>query len=171
MEFKAGFSPRPHASHAIFDFDGTLSGLRHGWPELMCEVFLPYYPMRPDESKVEVRRELLTENSFHQWPACHRAGGKIRATCSRPTGKRPRATLGFASAECQDRLDENHCRTFGKEILQKRADAPMSLSCLGARTMLSILHQRGIKLSVLSGTLECRVKEESGTPHGLGPLL
>ena len=26
-------------THVVFDFDGTLSWLRHGWPELMLEVF------------------------------------------------------------------------------------------------------------------------------------
>ena len=33
VEFGVGFLPRPHASHAVFDFDGTLSWLRHGWPQ------------------------------------------------------------------------------------------------------------------------------------------
>src|ERR1039458_3337675 len=61
VEFLAGFSPRPRLSHAVFDFDGTLSWLLHGWPELMCQVFLPYYPMRSNESEAEVRRELLAE--------------------------------------------------------------------------------------------------------------
>src|ERR1700733_4512960 len=61
IKFRAGFAPRPRLSHAVFDFDGTLSWLRHGWPELMCRVFLPYYPLRPDESAAEVRRELLAE--------------------------------------------------------------------------------------------------------------
>src|SRR5580693_6761849 len=61
VEFKDGFAPRPRLRVAVFDFDGTLSWLRHGWPELMCQVFLPYYPMRPDESLPEVRRELVAE--------------------------------------------------------------------------------------------------------------
>ena len=39
-----GFSPRPAISHVVFDFDGTLSWLRHGWPELMAGLFLKHIP-------------------------------------------------------------------------------------------------------------------------------
>jgi phosphoglycolate phosphatase len=157
VEFQAGFSPRPHASHAIFDFDGTLSWLRHGWPELMCEVFLPYYPMRPDESKAGVRRELVTEIlSANGQPAIVQVEKFVQRVQDRLANvPAPRVLL----QQYQDRLDEIIAERSEK-ISQKRARAD-DFVVFGARTMLSILHQRGMKLSVLSGTLECRVKEEA----------
>ena len=38
--------PRPQISHVIFDFDGTLSWLRHGWPEMMASIFLNRLPSK-----------------------------------------------------------------------------------------------------------------------------
>ncbi|HZR16697.1 MAG TPA: HAD family hydrolase [Verrucomicrobiae bacterium] len=43
-ELVAGISPRPGISHVVFDFDGTISWLRHGWPELMAGLFLEQIP-------------------------------------------------------------------------------------------------------------------------------
>jgi hypothetical protein len=39
VEIKPSFSPHPQISHVVFDFDGTLSWLRHSWPEIMYELF------------------------------------------------------------------------------------------------------------------------------------
>ncbi len=38
VAFQPSYRPRPRVSHVVFDFDGTLSWLRHGWPEMMVEV-------------------------------------------------------------------------------------------------------------------------------------
>src|SRR3954453_14073956 len=58
VEFGAAFAARPQISHVIFDWDGTLSWLRHGWPELMAGLFLPHLPEVPGES-AEARHDLL----------------------------------------------------------------------------------------------------------------
>jgi phosphoglycolate phosphatase len=39
IEFSASFAPRPRISHVLFDFDGTLSLIRQGWPEVMMPMF------------------------------------------------------------------------------------------------------------------------------------
>jgi phosphoglycolate phosphatase-like HAD superfamily hydrolase len=157
VEFRAGFSPRPRLSLAVFDFDGTLSWLRHGWPELMCQVFLPYYPMRPDESPAEVRRELVAE---------------ILSTNGRPTMvqmkkfvERVQARHAKAPApeellqQYQGRLDQVIAER-SEMILRQKARAD-DFVVFGARILLDFLQQRGIKLFVLSGTLEDRVKQEA----------
>ena len=38
------FSPRPGISHVLFDFDGTLSLIRQGWPEVMVPMFTEVLP-------------------------------------------------------------------------------------------------------------------------------
>src|SRR5881227_2289343 len=58
VEFAAVFAPRPAISHVIFDFDGTLSLIREGWPEVMVPMFVEFLPALPGETE-EARRALL----------------------------------------------------------------------------------------------------------------
>ena len=44
VEFTPGFRPRPGVSHVLFDFDGTLSLIREGWPEVMLPMFEEMLP-------------------------------------------------------------------------------------------------------------------------------
>jgi phosphoglycolate phosphatase-like HAD superfamily hydrolase len=161
VEFRAGFAPRPRLRLAVFDFDGTLSWLRHGWPELMCQVFLPYYPMRPDGSPAEVRRELVAE---------------ILSTNGRPSivqmqtfAKRVQARHAKAPApeellrQYQGRLDQVIAER-SEMILRQKARAD-DFVVFGARIMLDLLQRRGVKLYILSGTLEERVKQEANLLH------
>ena len=61
VEFAATFAPRPGISHVLFDFDGTLSLIRQGWPEVMVPMFAEFIPARPGESE-EARRTLAFED-------------------------------------------------------------------------------------------------------------
>jgi len=157
VEFRAGFSPRPRLSLAVFDFDGTLSWLRHGWPELMCEVFLPYYPMRPNESLAEVRRELVAEilstNGLPSIAQMKKFVERVQARHAKAPA--PEELL----QQYQGRLDQISADR-SEMILRQQARAD-EFVVFGARTMLDLLQQRGIKLFVLSGTLEDRVKQEA----------
>ena len=38
------FAPRPGISHVLFDFDGTLSLIRQGWPDVMVPMFTEVLP-------------------------------------------------------------------------------------------------------------------------------
>src|SRR3954468_23616374 len=60
-EFSPGFTARPSVSHVVFDFDGTLSWLRHGWPEIMCNLFQENFPAKRGESDAAIHELLLTE--------------------------------------------------------------------------------------------------------------
>ena len=44
VEFAPGFARRPTVSHVLFDFDGTLSLIRQGWPEIMTPMFAEMLP-------------------------------------------------------------------------------------------------------------------------------
>ena len=61
VKFSSGFSPRPQISHAVFDFDGTLSWLRHGWPEIMVQLFLEHLPGQTGESDRGLHELLLND--------------------------------------------------------------------------------------------------------------
>src|ERR1700722_1141411 len=157
VEFRAGFSPRPRLRLAVFDFDGTLSWLRHGWPELMCQVFLPYYPMRPDESLAEVRQvlgaEILSANGRPSIVQMQNFVKRVQARHAKCPA--PEELLH----QYQSRLDQVIVER-SETILRKSTSAD-EFVVFGARAMLELLQQRGVKLYVLSGTLEDRVKQEA----------
>jgi phosphoglycolate phosphatase-like HAD superfamily hydrolase len=157
MELRPGFSPHPRATHVVFDFDGTLSWLRHGWPETMCEIFLRYYPRRADESESEVRQELVAEIlSTNGQPSIVQMEKFVQRAHTRqakvPT---PRELL----QQYQDRLDQMIAQR-SESVSRKQAHAD-EFVVWGARAMLDLLQERGLQLTVLSGTLESRVKEEA----------
>src|SRR5437667_205200 len=56
VEFSPRFAPRARISHVLFDFDGTLSLIRQGWPEVMLPMFLA---SGTDEQFVKQEAELL----------------------------------------------------------------------------------------------------------------
>src|SRR2546425_9127593 len=61
VEFAPSFAPRPQISHVLFDFDGTLSLIREGWPEVMLPMFVEFVPPLPDETEA-ARRALLYDD-------------------------------------------------------------------------------------------------------------
>src|SRR5688500_8373158 len=61
IEFAATFAPRPAISHVLFDFDGTLSLIREGCPEVMVPMFVEMLPALPGERE-EARRALLYDD-------------------------------------------------------------------------------------------------------------
>src|SRR5882762_239998 len=61
VEFAPGFRPRPKISHVLFDFDGTLSLIRQGWPEVMVPMFVEMLPPLPDETEA-ARRQLCYDD-------------------------------------------------------------------------------------------------------------
>src|ERR1043165_7366970 len=61
VEFAPGFQPRPQVSHVSFDFDGTLSLIREGWPEVMVPMFVEFLPPIAGEDEV-ARRRLLYDD-------------------------------------------------------------------------------------------------------------
>ena len=52
--------PRPEITHVVFDFDGTLSWVRHGWPAIMRSVFACHWKSLPDET--EEQRDALFDS-------------------------------------------------------------------------------------------------------------
>src|SRR4051794_12966404 len=61
VDFAPHFRPRPELSHVLFDFDGTLSLVRQGWPDVMVPMFVEVLPAVDGETE-EDRRRLAFED-------------------------------------------------------------------------------------------------------------
>ncbi len=157
VEFSAGFAPRPNISHVLFDFDGTLSLIREGWPEVMLPLFVELLPDRPGES-AEAKRALLYDDIM-------RLNGKQTiyqmiqlAERIRERGGQPQDPLWYKK-EYLRRLDARiRSRLDG---LRHGALRPDDLLVYGARPVLENLRRRNLPLYLASGTDEVFVKEEA----------
>lgn len=156
IEICPGFAPRPGLTHAVFDFDGTLSLIRHGWPDIMLGMFLEMLPPRAGEDPAALRAELMREIiSFNGRQTIHQMvrfagrvgerGGQVRE---------PQCYL----AEYTLRLE----RDIAARSQRIRDGAgPDGFVVPGARALLERLRDRGLKLYILSSTLERFVKQEA----------
>jgi phosphoglycolate phosphatase-like HAD superfamily hydrolase len=157
VEFAPAFAPRPHVSHVLFDFDGTLSLIREGWPAVMVPMFVEMLPRRADESDTDLHR-LMTDDIM-------RLNGKQTiyqmiqlAERVRERGGTPREPLWYKH-EYLRRLEERiRARTDG---LRSGAVRPDDLLVHGARALLEDLLRRGFTLYLASGTDEIFVKREA----------
>lgn len=61
VQFAPAFQPPRRVSHVLFDFDGTLSLLREGWPEIMTPMFAEMLPPLPGETDA-ARRQLCLDD-------------------------------------------------------------------------------------------------------------
>jgi phosphoglycolate phosphatase len=157
VEFAPGFVPRPGISHVLFDFDGTLSLIREGWPEVMVPMFVELLPPLPEESE-EARRRLCFDDIM-------RLNGKQTiyqmiqlAERIQKRGGQPKDPLWYKH-EYLRRLDG---RIRGRvEGLRRGAQRPDDLLVFGARALLESLQRRGLPLYLASGTDEVYVKQEA----------
>jgi phosphoglycolate phosphatase-like HAD superfamily hydrolase len=157
VELRADFSPRPGITHVLFDFDGTLSLIREGWPAVMAPMFVEMLPPLPAETE-EARRQLCLDDIM-------RLNGKQTiyqmiqlAARIQERGGIPRDPLWYKH-EYLRRLEIR----IAHRIEALRADAADKDKFLvfGARPLLEMLRQRGLSLCLASGTDEDRVKAEA----------
>jgi phosphoglycolate phosphatase len=157
VEFAPAFAPRPQTSHVLFDFDGTISLIREGWPEIMAPMFVEMLPALPHESD-ETRRKLCFEDIM-------RLNGKqtiyqmIQLTDRiKERGGVPREPLWYKH-EYLRRLEKRiRHRTDGLRRGELKAD---DLLVYGTRALLEALQARGLTLYLASGTDEQFVKAEA----------
>jgi len=151
--------PRPGITHVIFDFDGTLSWLRHGWPELMAGLFLKHVPLSDLTltARSQVHDQLLSDilslngkSSIFQMEKC--------ASRVRQHGG-PELLPEEMLSQYSDALEKTirHRKTAISEGRAHRDDFVV----YGARALLEQLQHRELVLIILSGTVEHQVKEEA----------
>ncbi len=170
VEFAEGFRPRPGISHVLFDFDGTLSLIREGWPEVMVPMFVEMLPARPGESEAD-RRQLCLDDIM-------RLNGKQTiyqmiqlAERVRERGGTPQEPLWYK----HEYLRRLELRIAARKdgILAGRV-RPDELLVHGTRTLLETLKSHGLRLYLASGTDEQFVKQEAELlqiNHFFGPHI
>ncbi|MDR3620702.1 MAG: HAD hydrolase-like protein [Paludisphaera borealis] len=164
------FAPRPTISHVLFDFDGTLSLIRQGWPDVMVPMFTEMLPAVDGEADDD-RRRLAFEDIM-------RLNGKQTiyqmiqlADRIRERGGEPREPLWYKH-EYLRRLDLRiNDRTEG---LRNGTVKPEAHLVHEARSLLDDLVRRGLPMYLASGTDEPFVKREAellGLTHYFGPHI
>ena len=157
IEFSTGFAPRPNISHVLFDFDGTLSLIRQGWPEVMVPMFAELLPAVPGESE-QARQQLCFDDIM-------RLNGKQTiyqmiqlADRIRERGGTPREPLEYKheylrrlDARIKHRLEGIRNGTIKRDDLLVHA----------ARPLMDSLAHRGLPMYLASGTDEMFVKQEA----------
>jgi phosphoglycolate phosphatase len=157
IEFAPGFAPRRGISHVLLDFDGTLSLIRQGWPEVMVPMFVEMLPSVRGESE-EAKRNLLYDDIM-------RLNGKQTiyqmiqlAERIRERGGQSREPLWYKK-EYLRRLDE---RIESRRVeLRSGRIKPDDLLLFGSRKLLENLRARNLTLYLASGTDEPFVKQEA----------
>ncbi|MBI5773025.1 MAG: HAD family hydrolase [Verrucomicrobia bacterium] len=157
VELRPSFAPRPEISHVVFDFDGTLSWLRHGWPEVMVRVFRPHFPAQPGESEGVIHDLLMNLIvSLNGRPTIFQTLRFAELVKERGGASPDGETL---RQEYQHRLDEAIAeRTKNIHSGKSTSDAYV---VHGARFVLDKLRRAGITPVILSSTVEERVREEA----------
>src|SRR5262249_36390805 len=157
VEFATQFAPRPQITHVVFDFDGTLSWLRHGWPQIMATLFRAHIPLKPGESEDVLQKKLLAD---------------ILSLNGKPSIFQMRCCAELAEARGAPRPDpeellkaylQNLDAAIARRVRKiSRGDAgPDAYVVHGARALLENLRRRGLTLVILSGTAEPKVREET----------
>ena len=148
VELRPDLAPRPGMSHVLFDFDGTLSLIREGWPEVMAPMFAEMLPRVQGESDTDVHRLLYDD--------IMRLNGKQTiyqmiqfAERVQERGGESRDPLWYKT-EYLRRLDQ---RISGRIALLRGGSLRQDeLLVFGARPMLENLLRRGLTLYLASGT-------------------
>jgi len=150
----------------LFDFDGTLSLIRQGWPEIMTPMFTEMLPPLPGESEAD-RAQLCLDDIM-------RLNGKQTiyqmiqlAERIRERGGEPKDPLWYKH-EYLRRLNERIAQRL--EGLKSGTLKTDDWLVYGARRLLTELQARGLPMYLASGTDEPFVKNEAAL-LGLTPFF
>ncbi len=154
---RPSFAPRPTISHVLFDFDGTLSLIRQGWPDVMVPMFTELLPPVDGETDEDRRRQAFEDimqlNGKQTIYQMMRLADRIRER-----GGEPREPLWYKH-EYLRRLDLRiNARTEGLANGSIPAEDHLVYN---ARALLDDLVRRGLSLYLASGTDEPFVKREA----------
>jgi phosphoglycolate phosphatase-like HAD superfamily hydrolase len=157
VEFAPDFEARPGITHVLFDFDGTLSLIREGWPEVMLGMFTEMLAPRADESPERLKQMLFDDmmklNGKQTIYQMIQFAERIRERGGSPEDplEYKREYLRRLETKIQNRI----------ERLRSGAAKPDDHLLHGSRALLENLRQRGLNLYLASGTDEPFVKRES----------
>jgi phosphoglycolate phosphatase len=167
---RPSFAPRPGISHVVFDFDGTLSLIRQGWPDVMVPMFTEVLPRLEGETAEDLRalafEDIMRLNGKQTIYQMMQLADRIRER-----GGSPREPLWYKH-EYLRRLEVR----IGERIagLQDGSISREFLLVHGSTSLLYDLKSRGLRLYLASGTDEPFVKREAellGLTSYFGPHI
>jgi len=167
VEITPQFKPRSNIEHVVFDFDGTLSLIREGWPDVMVPMFEEMLPSAEGDTTEEVRKMLLddimTLNGKQTIYQMIRFADRVTERGGAP--KEPLEYKHEYLRRLEQRIDTR------LEGLRSGAISPEAFLLHGSFQLLDGLKERGVNLYLASGTDESFVKREVellGVAHYFG---
>jgi phosphoglycolate phosphatase-like HAD superfamily hydrolase len=148
--------PRPEITHVVFDFDGTLSWVRHGWPEIMQSVFTRHWVGLESESLAQ--RDSIFNSiiiGMNGRPTILQMERFARVLAGRGLNIDPEVLR----AEYQARLDLEIQQRLA--LIRSNHTPKDAFVVHGGRLLLEWLNRQSLELIVLSSTIEHRVREEA----------
>jgi phosphoglycolate phosphatase len=147
--------PRGRFRAVLFDFDGTLSLLREGWPAVMTEMMLAELRgLGPAEQSADLVNEIVV--GLNGRPTIVQM--QALAAAVEQSGGRPAAPADYA-AGYQERL-LRLIRGRYEDIRSGRV-MPAAWAVPGSYALLDDLRKRGLTLVLASGTEVTHVRRES----------
>lgn len=157
VEFSPHFKKRQSIQYVVFDFDGTLSLVREGWPAVMLPMFVEMLPHQSDDTEESVQKMLLDDimklNGKQTIYQMMQLAERIKER-----GGSPKEPLWYKH-EYLRRLDLR-IQNRKEAILSGEIQADEHV-VYGARHMLELLTSKGLPVYLASGTDEPFVKEEA----------
>ena len=153
--------------HVLFDFDGTLSLIREGWPEVMVPMMVEaLLATGTGESPEALRRHchdfVMRLNGKQTIYQMIHLAGEVRARGGVP--REPAEYKREYHARLMERIEAR------REALRDGRASPRDHLVPGALEMLSTLRDRGLPMYLASGTDEQYVAEEAAL-LGLTPFF
>ncbi|MDG2213529.1 MAG: HAD family hydrolase [Verrucomicrobiota bacterium] len=156
IQFLPSFVPQPQATHVIFDFDGTLSWIRHGWPEIMQQVMSPRFPLKDGETKKDIREYLFEQMyRFNGQPTPLFMAEMAREIQSRSNEADPDEMFQSFLAVLNKGAHERH------ENIRSKKCPPDDYIVFGGRAFIETLIEAGLKVIILSGNPNDQVNKEA----------
>jgi len=150
-------TPRGRVRVALFDFDGTLSLIREGWPEVMIPLMVEHLAQTPraeprDQLRQRVEEFVMRLNGKQTIYQMIQLAEEIRAR-----GGEPLDPLEYKHEYHERLLQRIHGRTRG---LREGTLSAESQTVPGSLGLLQALADRGLELYLASGTDLMYVKQE-----------
>jgi len=142
----------------LFDFDGTISLIREGWPDVMVPMMVEYL-LPLDTGKTAEELYALMAEDVAETTGKQTIYQMIRfAERVREFGGRPLDAQEYKAEYNRRLLDHIRHR---REALAKGKVQPDDMLLTGARGLLEELSRRGLLMCLASGTDEQYVREEA----------
>lgn len=158
IEIVDDFQPGPAPKFAVFDFDGTLSLVREGWPEVMCPMMVDVLAASgTKESRAELEKvamkfimELNGKQTIYQMI---RLAEEVTQRGGKPED--PVVYKNRYHDLLMERIEKR------RNALRDRKSHPNEMLVPGAHEALASLQKRGVAVYLASGTDENYVREEA----------